>query len=342
MNLLAPFGIIYGRIVDLRNYLYDRGVFKSHDLGARTISIGNLTIGGTGKTPLVALVAAMLAENGEKVCILSRGYGRKNEKLRVLVSDGEAVLADAETAGDEPVELARKLIGKAIVISNANRVAAAKWAKEKFGITAFVLDDGFQHLRARRDLDIVCIDATNPCGNGRTLPAGILRESLKSVKRADVIVITRSDQTEQIEDVEARLRKINGSIPMFRSTSQIEHFCLLEEFLAKTQRTQSEIAGPLFAFCGVGNPDSFFGSLEKAGVELSGKTSFADHHKYHQADLERIESEARRFEAAAVITTAKDAVKLKGLKFNVHCYVAVARTEIEDFGAFRKLVIASS
>lgn len=342
VNLLTPFGILYGRIVDLRNYFYDRGIFRTYDLGARTISIGNLTTGGTGKTPLVALVAEILAENGEKVCVLSRGYGRKNETKRVLVSDGEQILANTETAGDEPVELAGKLIGKAIVVSDADRVAAAKWAKEKFGITTFILDDGFQHRRAGRDLDIVCVDATNPCGNGRILPSGTLRESFESLRRANAIVVTRADQTEQIRDIETHLRRRNDLIPIFRSFSRIEYFCPLKEFHAKTQRPQSEIPGPAFAFCGVGNPESFFLSLGNAGIELAGKTSFADHHKYDQIDVERIESEARHSETTALVTTAKDAVKLEGLKFTLPCYVAVAITEIENFDAFRKLVTASS
>lgn len=178
--LLLPVGWLYGKIANIRNTLYDRGTFRSYDLGAKTISIGNITAGGTGKTPLVIHVSDILADAGEKVCILTRGYGRASSG-RVLVSDGEQVLVDARTGGDEPVEIARRLIGKAIVVSDADRISAATWAKEEFGITAFVLDDGFQHRHAKRDLDIVCIDATNPFGNGRILPAGRLREPLENL-----------------------------------------------------------------------------------------------------------------------------------------------------------------
>ena len=140
--MLTPFSWLYGKIADTRNALYDRGVFVSHSLGARTISVGNITAGGTGKTPLVAHVAKILAERGENVCILTRGYGRENPSERVLVSDGLNILADAKQGGDEPVELAVKLLGKAVVVADANRASAANWAKDKFGITAFVLDDG--------------------------------------------------------------------------------------------------------------------------------------------------------------------------------------------------------
>src|SRR5688572_1966851 len=125
-KLLAPLAAIYGRVIDLRNALYDRGILRSYSLGARTISIGNLTTGGTGKTPLVALVAEILAEKGEKVCLLTRGYGRVKSNGPVLVSDGERVLTDAATGGDEPVELAEKLLGKAVVVAHADRVGAAR------------------------------------------------------------------------------------------------------------------------------------------------------------------------------------------------------------------------
>src|SRR5688572_16078993 len=126
--MLRLLGKIYGVGVDVRNALYDRGVFSTHSLGAKTISIGNITTGGTGKTPMVAYVAEILAGQGEKVCILTRGYGRSNERERVLVSDGVDVLVDATTGGDEPVELARKLVGKAIVVADADRIRAATWA----------------------------------------------------------------------------------------------------------------------------------------------------------------------------------------------------------------------
>ena len=185
--MLSLLAAIYGKITDLRNRLYDRGVLDTFDLGAATCSIGNVTTGGTGKTPMVAYVAELLASRGETVCILTRGYGRMDPRERVLVSDGKDILADAATAGDEPIELARKLLGKAIIIADADRVSAAEWAKRKFGVTAFILDDAFQHRRAVRDVDIVCVDATNPFGGGKMLPAGRLRESVNGLDRADII-----------------------------------------------------------------------------------------------------------------------------------------------------------
>jgi tetraacyldisaccharide 4'-kinase len=335
LRLLVP---IYRSAVGLRNALYDRGVFASHDLGAKTISIGNITAGGTGKTPLVTLVAEILAEKGEKVCILTRGYGRANPRERVLVSDGETVLADAKTGGDEPVELARKLIGKAFVVADANRVSAAKWAKEEFGVTAFVLDDGFQHRRAKRDLDIVCIDATNPFGNRQMLPAGILREPLKNLKRADVVVITRADMAEDIEDLRSEISNIVAAkARIFLSETRISEVIALEEFHARAQRPQSsEIQNrKALAFCALGNPTNFFKQVEDK-FEVASVKDFPDHHFYTQNEIDKLAKRAKENRAEILLTTAKDAVKLIDLKFEIPCFVVEIETVVAD-SAFLEL-----
>ncbi|MGH9948544.1 MAG: tetraacyldisaccharide 4'-kinase, partial [Pyrinomonadaceae bacterium] len=330
-------------IMGARNAMYDRGILRSYDLGARTISVGNLTTGGTGKTPLVALVAEILAANGEKVCILTRGYGRAKPKWRVLVSDGVTVLVEADTGGDEPVEISKKLLGKAIVIADANRVAAAKWTKENFEITTFILDDGFQHRRAKRDLDIVCIDATDPCGNGKMLPAGSLRESIAGLNRADAIVITRSDQADNVADTESRIRAGNSSAPIFKASTRINRFVLLDDFLEGSHFHGSEsLPRDSFAFCGIGNPENFFRTLEKFGAEFVAGKAFKDHFNYRQADIESVENRAKKAGANILVTTGKDAVKLKALSFTMPCYVALTDKMIGDFDDFKKLILASS
>ncbi len=346
--MLTLLGRLYGKIADIRNGLFDRGVFASHSLGARTISVGNITVGGTGKTPLVALVAEILTEHGQKVCVLTRGYGRKDPKKRVLVSDGKSVLADAATGGDEPVELAMKLLGKAVVVADADRVAAAEWSKEEFGVTAFVLDDGFQHRRAKRDLDIVCIDATNPFGNGRMLPAGILREPLLSLKRADVIVVTRTDLAENVEETSAVIRTFNPECPLFIAESSIFDIVELRKFSTKMHPEESNwdreewaakpVRGTVFAFCGLGNPDNFFERLRKEGFELAAQHGFADHHLYTQEEILGLERKANECAAKILLTTAKDAVKLNGLKFELPCFVVEIKAVINDESAFRELL----
>ena len=341
MNLLTPFGKLYGRVMDLRNLLYDRDVLKSYELGAKTISVGNLTTGGTGKTPLVALIAKTLIDEDETVCILTRGYGRRDAKKRVLVSDGTQVLTDAETGGDEPVELAHNLDGKAVIVADPDRVAAARWVRENFSITVFILDDGFQHRRARRDLDIVCIDATDPCGNGRILPAGTLRETFQSLDRADAIVITRTEQVDETSRLAERLRARNSDASIFKSKSRLTGLVAIQEFQTKPPNAQSETEEKLFAFTGIGNSENFFRSLQIDNVDVVGTESFPDHHRFTQPDIDRIEGRARASQASALVTTAKDAVKLKGLRFTLPCYVAIAETLIDDLDALKKLIISS-
>ncbi len=329
--------------------LYDRGAFETFDLGARTISIGNITAGGTGKTPLVAYVAESLAAREEKVCILTRGYGRKNAHKRVLVSDGEQILARPEEAGDEPFELAQKLLGKAVVIADADRVSAAEWAKRKFGVTAFVLDDGFQHRRVKRDIDLVCIDATNPFGGGKMLPSGRLREPLVNLNRADIIVITRANQAEDISNLKSQISDLNANAEIFEAKNDIVETVSLKEFHAKTQRTQSEEksvlddAGltkhaakskPALAFCGIGNPESFFEQLRTENFSVAAAETFRDHHIYTQQDVVSIENQAHKNGAEILFTTAKDAVKLLDLKFEIPCYVVEIKMNIDDAGTF--------
>lgn len=337
MNPLTPFGKLYGRVMGLRNLLYDRDVLKSYDLGARTISVGNLTTGGTGKTPLVGLIAKLLINNGETVCILTRGYGRRHPRSRVLVSDGSNILADAETGGDEPVELAHRLDGKAIIVADPDRVAAAIWAREKFRITTFILDDGFQHRRARRDLDIVCIDATDPCDNGLIIPAGTLRESFKSLNRADSIVITRTDLVESTTDLEQRVRRWNSSAPIFKARTELRGLVTLEDFRTGSWDLRMPI-DKLFAFTAIGNSDNFLRTLADAESAIVGTRTFRDHHRFTQAEIREVEQEAIEQRAAALVTTAKDAVKLHRLNRQLPCYVAIADTAIADGVAFRKLV----
>ena len=335
-------GWLYSKIADLRNSLYDRGIFKSYDLGARTISIGNITFGGTGKTPLVALVAEILAEEGENVCILTRGYGRRNQNERLLVSDKTAVLADAFGAGDEPVELAKQLFGKAFVVADANRVSAAQWAKEELGATAFVLDDGFQHRRAKRDVDLVCVDATDPFGEKQEqwLLSGWVREPLRNISRADAIVITRGELCDDVGVIVEKISEYNSSAEIFLSRSELLSPRRLEDYLNDSEE-RSESVGKSFAFSGLGNPKLFPRSLTAAGREFAGHQNFPDHMRYTQADIDWLVETARDQGANSLVTTAKDAVKLGGFEFAIPCFVIEVRSRIEDFDRFKRLITSS-
>lgn len=366
-SLLIPFGKIYGRVMDARNALYDRGIFRAYDLGARTISVGNLTTGGTGKTPLVAMIAEILAERGETVCILTRGYGRKNVSERVLVSDGKSVLVDAKNGGDEPVELARKLVGKATVIADADRVSAGKWGKEKFGVTVFILDDGFQHRRVKRDLDIVCIDATYPFG-GHVIPAGRLREPFENLKRADVIVITRANLVEEIENLRSQISNLHPEAQIFLAYNTVKKVLPLNEFQAITEsddaksendvgwerlRNEGDLRNAddrvrIAAFCALGSPGNFFNQIDKEfgkesmnEFDFSIRKKFPDHRFYSQEDVDRLEKQATECSIDVLVTTAKDAVKLSELEFKIPCYVIEIEPEIDDAEAFKDLLVSS-
>lgn len=329
LDLLAA---LFKEAIRLRNVSYNKRILESHDLGAFTVSVGNITTGGTGKTPLVAFIAELLADNGEKVCILTRGYGRRDPKKRVLVGDGDTVFVDATIGGDEPVELATKLLGKSIVIADADRVSAGEWARRKFGVTAFVLDDGFQRRKARRDLDIVCVDATQPLFDGKLLPAGRLREPVDSLDRADAIVITRSEQASDLEELKSRLASVTTRPQVFVSHTEIRRIWALHGNANAADNVRA------VAFCALGNPDAFFAQIKAQGYELVGQMAFRDHHKYLQIDIAQIEMLAKESNAEVLITTAKDAVKLSDLKFETPCLVAEIETIVDDEAAFREMI----
>ena len=336
---------LYKIIVEARNSLYEKGIFKSFSLDVPVISIGNITVGGTGKTPLIAFAAEILAGDGEKVCVVSRGYGRENPKNRVLVSDSKNILADAKESGDEPFELARKLLGKAIVIADANRVSAGSWARKEFGITVFLLDDAFQHRKIKRNLDIVTIDATNPFGNKKMLPSGILREPLKNLKRADAVIITRANLCVDISDVKLQITQYNSGCPIFVTENKVSGLINLEKFPAqkqsseekqktndKAQKTKS------LAFCALGNPSNFFEQLRQEKFNLIETQIFPDHHFYTRKDIEKINKTARECGAEILLTTAKDAVKLKDLQFEIPCFVVESEMVFKDEKGFRDLL----
>ncbi len=330
--ILPPLSVLYGAVTRTRLSLYRRGTFHSTRLDRPVISVGNITAGGTGKTPLVEWVTRKIAASGKKVCILTRGYGRDNPERMVIVSDGNAVLANPSEAGDEPFLLATNLLGLAAVISSADRIAAGREAIAQFGADCFVLDDGFQHLRLQRDLNIVTIDATNPWGGGHLLPYGRLREPLTGLSRADCVVITRTDQTNDVPALREEIRRLTGNAPIFASRMRPSHIRKLNEPFNKSPEP------PLAAFCAIGNPRSFFNQIEH---EVVLEKSFTDHHRYSQRDIDVLVEEAVRAGARSLITTAKDAVKLQPLSFPLPCYVLEIEPQLENETELVQLILNS-
>ena len=317
--VLAPLGMLYGAAIRARRMLYQRGLLRSERISAPVISVGNLTTGGTGKTPLVESIARLVAAEGKRVCILTRGYGRKDPRQRVVVSDGTTLLADANTAGDEPRLLAESLLGLAAVISDADRVSAARWAAANLATEVFILDDGFQHLKIARDLNILVVDATNPWGGGQLLPRGRLREPLNGMQRADCVVITHADQAGDIGSIsslKARIAELAGPKPVITSRVRTRGLTPIQQATA----IAGTPAEPIGAFCGIGNPDSFFAHLKLDGHSICYTRKFADHQIYQQSDVDQVVADARSSGAQILLTTAKDAVKLRALRFDLPCY----------------------
>ena len=329
--VLPPLSLLYGAVTRTRLSLYRRGTFHTTKLDRPVISIGNITTGGTGKTPLVEWVARTIASHGKKVCILTRGYCRKDPHLQVIVSDGYGVLASPAEAGDEPYLLATKLTGQAAVISSADRIAAAEEAIKDFGTECFVLDDGFQHLRLARDLNIVTIDATNPWGGGKLLPHGRLREAPEGLSRADCVVITRCDQAGNTDELQREIEQLTGGKPSFRSQMRAVRVVSL-----KNGPESLEAPARIAAFCAVGNPGSFYENLRQLGYEIALQRSFPDHHVYTQAEIDTLIKDAG---GSSLITTAKDAVKLRALSFSVPCYVMEIAIAIENEEAFTQMIV---
>ena len=303
---MMPFSFAYGAIVALRNQLYDRGILKQVKLPCPVISIGNITAGGTGKTPMTVLTANGLKARGFRPAVLSRGYGGCLTTSGNIVSDGASTLLSPEEAGDEPVLIAAAVPGIP-VLTGADRCVSGKLGIEIFGANVLVLDDAFQHRRLFSDVNIVLLDEDRPFGNGRLLPAGPLRELPAALNRADVIVKTGISRGEK----ERKKPALPDGIPVFRARYQP---------LEIIQGDDNQMLPPcvlqgkkIYAFTGIAAPEKFRNTLEELGAKIIKFLAFPDHYFYKQADVEAINGEAKALHAEMLITTEKDGVKL--LKF---------------------------
>ncbi len=335
---LAPLSAAYGAVMRMRMGLYRAGVLQTRRVGVPVISVGNLTVGGTGKTPMVEWLARAAASENRRVCILTRGYGRSDARHRVVVSDGQQLLADARSGGDEPRELAERLLNANVaVVSDADRAGAAQWARQHLGSNAFILDDGFQHLRLWRDLDLVLLDATRPWGGDHLLPRGRLREPLRGLRRADAVIVTRAELADDLDALCRKAARLSGGRPLF--TARTRTVRLRPLLAAQGDEADATLRAQLFAaFCAVGNPQAFFAHAAKDGLALTGTRAFPDHHAYTQANVDSCVREAQRNGAHALLTTAKDAVKLHGLNFALPCFVLEIEFTLDESAALLSLL----
>ena len=296
---------VYRVIISLRNLLYSKGCLKVHRANAAVISVGNITTGGTGKTPLVIWLCNSLRNSKLKCAILTRGY-KTRRALCVMrrAKNGRGTQYAIRNTINEPAILAESCPGAEVIV-NPDRVGGAAGAVNRFGAKVLIMDDGFQHRRLARDLDIVTIDGTVPFGYGKLLPAGLLREPVAALKRADAAVLTRCDQTTEAEltQLEDKLRKINSKMVIARSI----HAPVCAKSIDNREISLEELKGKkIFVFCGIGNPDAFFNTVRGLGVQLAGSQVFDDHYHYTDDCVADIYEQAKRLNAELILTTQKD------------------------------------
>jgi tetraacyldisaccharide 4'-kinase len=308
----AP-SLLYSAYQHLRGWLFARQWRQVRRLDTPVLSVGNLTVGGTGKTPVTAFLAEYLIGRGFRPVILSRGYGGRSggdgdaSGVKV-VADGQSVLMNPTTAGDEPYLLAMKLPGVP-VLCHPDRYTAGRWAERHLHPDIILLDDGFQHMKLHRDFDLLLMDGLSPLGNGRVLPAGPLREPAKALRRATAVLLTRCPEAASADHATMWLERIAPEVPVH--TSEFRPAGL---FPAEGSPS-TDLAGfrdkRVVAFCGIAHPGQFFRMLGDAGLELGACLAFDDHQPYGEAERKRIVAACERSGAIAALTTRKDLVKIK-------------------------------
>ena len=301
---MLPFTGIFKLITGIRNQLYDLGLFKTHSVNVPVISVGNITAGGTGKTPFVIALANWLSEIGYSPGIVTRGY-RRQSKGQQIVRDRNSILSTPAQAGDEPFIIASNT-RQTVVIADTDRVSAAKTTVKTYACDIVIADDAFQHRRLGRNIDIVIWDAGHNPKTSLILPVGRLRESIKGLQRADLLLVSRTDSVSTPSA--DYFKNLNSTFCLSAIPMSIERICLLSTNVEipvaelKDERT--------IAFCGLGNPDQFFNTVEQLTQSTPVKKSFPDHHKYSIADLNALVRQAKNAGCRYLITTRKDAVNL--------------------------------
>ena len=339
-GVLRAMSWLFGTAVQSRLFLYKHGIWRPNDLGVQVISIGNVTAGGTGKTPVCEVFARALQNQGRRVAILSRGYrsikpplkDRIMQKLNLLelapprvVSDGHRLLLNSDLAGDEPFMLASNLPEVAVVVDK-DRVKAGRYAIKKFGCDTLILDDGFQYLRLRHRLDIMLIDCKNPFGYERMLPRGLLREPIRNIKRAGFIFITKCPPEGAPQDLKDRLRALN---PYAEISECRHHSKYIQNLYSKERFTLDKLQGmKVSAISAIAVPESFERELVRLGAELVYNERRADHHRYTQQEIIEFVNKSAAAGADAILTTEKDAVRFPFLeRRDLKCYFL--RVQIE-------------
>ena len=302
--LLWPIAMLYWSISWWRNFFYNRGFFIARKVATPIVSIGNLSVGGTGKTPATILVAALLRDYGYRVGVLSRGYGRRSRGT-ILVHDGKELLVSHIDGGDEPLLIAKRLANIPVVVDE-DRYRGAVYLRESANVDVIILDDGFQHRGLDRDCDILLLDATVPAAHYRIFPYGTLREQLGSIKRAHMVIWTKSN----LAAPPLRIRRAVKSHNLLELQSDLIAGTELIDLAHGTQYPVTEFTDrSVHAFCGIALPRQFYHTLFNLGIEPTRVTYFADHYAYSDEDLQKLIAQAVKADSV-LITTEKDGIKL--------------------------------
>ena len=315
---LLPASILYWGVLSLRNLFYKLKIFKTYNLPCKIISIGNISTGGTGKTPTVIYLAGLLKNLEMNVSIISRGYKRETKGF-VIVSEGNGPICTLYECGDEPYMMSKKLKNIPIVVDE-NRYRGCKYLVKKFNPDVIIMDDGFQHISLQRNIDIVLIDGSTNFNNYKLLPNGILREPWNGLKRADAIFITKKKPESLLK------RKLDSlSIPIF----QTKIIPLVSNIQKKTINN-SIIKEKVYLFSGIGNPNFFSNTVKHLGYKICGIKKFPDHYSYTNSDIIKIEKKAKDLNAKYLITTEKDWFKLETLTLTISIIIIEIKLSVTN------------
>jgi tetraacyldisaccharide 4'-kinase len=334
---LAPIaylpGLLFEAIVRIRNRMYSNAVLQIHQLPGPVISIGNLTMGGTGKTPLVIYTAQMLAQLGYKPAVLTRGYGRPHPEWSHIVSPTRPCTANAALLGDEPALILRHVPSILMGVSKDRVCAGSSIGAENPG-AVFILDDGFQHRQLHRDIDIVIIDASQPLLANHLFPRGTLREPVSSLRRSDIIVVNNMLTPGTADSVETQIRRLHPTATIFHCVQRIESLVEFNSWKERRTITNPPKSGQsTFLVTGLGNPERFRRDIQQLDIEVRGTRFFDDHYRLLPNDWQDCIREARLKKAGALVTTEKDAVKIDQSP-DFPLLVAVQKTVFPDEKGF--------
>ena len=293
---------LYGCTIWVRNQFYNLGWIKTISFDKPVISVGNITSGGTGKTPLVIYLAQLLLKNGKNPGIISRGYGRKSQGMQI-VHDGKKLLSNSETTGDEPYLMARVLEKVPVVVCEARR-RGIKQLLDYYSVNVIIMDDSFQHRKVKRDLDILTVSSNDKKTDYRLLPWGNLREPLKNIDRANCVIYAKTENH--------KTPSIHSEFQPFLKTNPINSLLLptLMKYNASNYQKSQPPGKPIFAFCGIAEPNSFINTAEELSLKVEGRKFFHDHQEYTKAVIQKLSGRIRASSISDVVTTEKDMVKL--------------------------------